>query len=107
MSRQARVVIPGCAHRVTQRGNNRQDVLFVDADRRHYLALLADSGRMPWPVKLGALVRWPKAVVEQWIANGASRRKRRLRCPAGGAGGAGAAGPACQTPRPAEKGNRP
>lgn len=31
---------------------------------------LADSGRMPRPVKLGALVRWSKAAVEQWIAAG-------------------------------------
>ncbi len=31
---------------------------------------LADSGRMPRPVKLGALVRWPRQVVEQWIADG-------------------------------------
>jgi len=31
---------------------------------------LADSGRIPRPVKLGALVRWPREVVEQWIADG-------------------------------------
>ena len=31
---------------------------------------LTDSGRMPRPVKLGALVRWPKAVVERWITDG-------------------------------------
>ena len=31
---------------------------------------LADSGRMPRPVKLGALVRWPKVVLEGWIAEG-------------------------------------
>jgi putative transposase len=35
------VVIPGCAHHVTQRGNNRQDVFFIDADREFYLATLA------------------------------------------------------------------
>ena len=34
MPRAARAVIPGCAHHVTQRGNNRQDVFFVDDDRR-------------------------------------------------------------------------
>jgi predicted DNA-binding transcriptional regulator AlpA len=30
----------------------------------------ADSGRMPRPIKLGSLVRWPRAVIEQWIADG-------------------------------------
>jgi len=34
---------------------------------------LSGSGRMPRPVKLGALVRWPRAVVEQWIAAGCPR----------------------------------
>ncbi|MGB2824039.1 MAG: transposase [Phycisphaerae bacterium] len=40
MPRFARVVLPGCVHHVTQRGNNRQDVFFVDDDRRAYLGLL-------------------------------------------------------------------
>ena len=31
---------------------------------------LSDSGRMPRPVKLGALVRWPHDQVESWIAAG-------------------------------------
>lgn len=29
-----------------------------------------DSGRMPKPIKLGSLVRWPRSVIEQWIAEG-------------------------------------
>ena len=32
--------MPGCHHHVTQRGNNRQDVFFVDDDRAVYLELL-------------------------------------------------------------------
>ncbi|MCC6487604.1 MAG: transposase [Candidatus Hydrogenedentes bacterium] len=40
MPRQARVVIPGMPHHITQRGNNRQDVFFVDDDRTTYLELL-------------------------------------------------------------------
>lgn len=40
MPRVARIVIPGMPHHVTQRGNNRQDVFFVDDDRRVYLELL-------------------------------------------------------------------
>jgi excisionase family DNA binding protein len=31
---------------------------------------LADAGKMPPPVRLGALVRWPRAAVEDWIAAG-------------------------------------
>ncbi|MHC4982299.1 MAG: transposase [Planctomycetota bacterium] len=44
MPRVARVVVPGCWHHVTQRGNNRQDVFFVDDDRRVYLELLGAQG---------------------------------------------------------------
>jgi len=36
---------------------------------------LADTGRMPRPVKLGALVRWSRLEIEGWIAQG---------CPANG-----------------------
>jgi excisionase family DNA binding protein len=31
---------------------------------------LADAGRMPRPRKLGALVRWSRAQVSEWIAGG-------------------------------------
>jgi len=41
MPRIARIVIPGIPHHITQRGNNRQDVFFVDDDRRVYLGLLS------------------------------------------------------------------
>ena len=40
MPRVARTVIPNVPHHVTQRGNNRQDVFFVDDDRREYLECL-------------------------------------------------------------------
>ena len=43
MPRLARIVIPGCPHHVTQRGNNRQDVFFVDDDRLTYLTLLGEE----------------------------------------------------------------
>jgi len=42
MPRLARVVIPGCPHHVTQRGNRREDVFFIDADRERYLELLGE-----------------------------------------------------------------
>ena len=41
MARLARIVVPGVAHHVTQRGNRRQDVFFADADYAAYLALVS------------------------------------------------------------------
>ena len=31
---------------------------------------LADAGRMPPPIKIGALCRWPRRAVDAWIADG-------------------------------------
>jgi excisionase family DNA binding protein len=31
---------------------------------------LSDSGKMPGPCKLGALIRWNRAAVESWIDQG-------------------------------------
>ena len=31
---------------------------------------LADGGKMPRPMKLGALVRWSESTLEDWIATG-------------------------------------
>lgn len=31
---------------------------------------LADAGKMPRPMKIGSLVRWPKAILAEWIAGG-------------------------------------
>ena len=45
MARLARIVIPGVAHHVTQRGNDRQDVFFTGDDRRVYLGLFCESAR--------------------------------------------------------------
>jgi putative transposase len=45
MARLARIVIPGAAHHVTQRGNRRLPVFFCDDDRLHYLALLAAAAK--------------------------------------------------------------
>lgn len=40
MSRVARIVVPGFAHHVTQRGNRRADVFETDEDRHAYLRFL-------------------------------------------------------------------
>jgi len=45
MPRLARAIAIGCAHHITQRGNNRQDVFFVDDDRRVYLELLQEQAQ--------------------------------------------------------------
>jgi putative transposase len=42
MPRTARIVIPQIPHHITQRGNNRQEVFFVDEDRKVYLSLLKE-----------------------------------------------------------------
>lgn len=43
MPKVARIVVPNCPHHVTQRGNNRQEVFFVDDDRVTYLDLLKEE----------------------------------------------------------------
>ncbi len=43
MPRLPRLIIPGVAHHLTQRGNRRQIVFFSDSDKSLYLKLLADA----------------------------------------------------------------
>ncbi|MGE4286955.1 MAG: transposase [Phycisphaerae bacterium] len=43
MPRKARIVLEGCPHHITQRGNNRQEVFFVNDDRTVYLELLKEQ----------------------------------------------------------------
>ena len=31
---------------------------------------LADAGKMPRPLKIGSLVRWPRGVITEWIEGG-------------------------------------
>ena len=45
MSRIARVVVPGIAHHVTQRGNRRERVFFSDEDYGFYLDLISAAAR--------------------------------------------------------------
>ena len=45
MPRLTRIVVPAQPHHVTQRGNNRQDVFFVDDDRHVYLGLLKEQSQ--------------------------------------------------------------
>jgi putative transposase len=43
MPRLARAIAVGCAHHITQCGNNHQDVFFADEDRQVYLQLLKEQ----------------------------------------------------------------
>jgi REP-associated tyrosine transposase len=43
MARLARVLMPGLAHHVTQRGNRRQTTFFSDLDYAAYLETLAEA----------------------------------------------------------------
>ena len=38
---------------------------------------LSDCGRIPHPVKLGALVRWRQEAMEEWISNGCPPCERK------------------------------
>ena len=40
---------------------------------------MADMGRMPRPVKLGALVRWSRTTLEQWITDGCPSCRKAVR----------------------------
>jgi predicted DNA-binding transcriptional regulator AlpA len=35
-----------------------------------HVSRMADTGQMPPPVRLGALVRWPSDSIDNWIASG-------------------------------------
>src|SRR3569623_1896464 len=43
MARLARIVVPGVAHHVTQRGNRRQEIFFSEHDYAAYRALVAEA----------------------------------------------------------------
>jgi putative transposase len=43
MARLARIVVPGLAHHVTQRGNRREAIFFEDGDHEIYRDLLAEQ----------------------------------------------------------------
>ncbi len=43
--------------------------LMLNCSSRHVYRL-SDAGRIPAPVRLGALVRWSRQEVEAWIAGG-------------------------------------
>jgi putative transposase len=53
MPRLARIVLPGAAHHLIQRGNRRQAVFFLAEDRQAYLKWLADASQR-WRLRIWA-----------------------------------------------------
>jgi excisionase family DNA binding protein len=56
-----------------------QDVAVLLKCSRRHVYRMADAGKMPAPLKLGALVRWDRDTLTRWIAAGCPpvRRARR------------------------------
>jgi excisionase family DNA binding protein len=52
----------------------------LDCSSRH-ICRLADAGRMPAPIRLGALVRWRRADLDSWLANGCPSVRKTRRQP--------------------------
>ncbi len=53
--------------------NDLMDVGEVAAKLRcskRHVYRLSDSGRLPRPVKLGALVRWNRQTIDRWLTDG-------------------------------------
>jgi excisionase family DNA binding protein len=50
----------------------------LNCSSRHVYRL-ADSGRMPKPVRVGALVRWRRTDLDAWLAAGCPSTRRELR----------------------------
>jgi excisionase family DNA binding protein len=44
----------------------------LDVSTRH-IRRLVDAGKCPQPVRLGKCIRWSRAAVERWIADGCPR----------------------------------
>ncbi len=47
----------------------------LDCSTRHVYRL-TDAGRLPSPLKLGALVRWRRADIDNWLAAGCPAVRR-------------------------------
>jgi excisionase family DNA binding protein len=47
------------------------DVATLLKSSSRHVRRLADGGKMPPPLRIGRLIRWPKATIDDWLANGA------------------------------------
>ena len=55
---------------VKKRLGSVKDVEAITSMDSRTILRYADSGRMPWGYKIGALRRWDLDEIEQWIKNG-------------------------------------
>jgi len=75
---ESKTATDGLENSVGGEGTPRESSLLIDVNEvarllacsARHVWRLADSGRMSRPVKLGALVRWPRKQIEAWIADG-------------------------------------
>ena len=56
MPRIARIIVPGLAHHVTQRGNRREPIFFEPGDQEVYRDLLAAQAREARGLRSGPIV---------------------------------------------------
>ncbi len=50
----------------------------LGVSQRH-IYRMADGGKMPQPLKVGSLNRWPQFSIEEWISSGCPRCDRRAK----------------------------
>lgn len=43
-----------------------------------HIRRLVDAGKCPPPVRLGACIRWPRVVIDTWIAGGCPNCRKRI-----------------------------
>ncbi len=66
----------------TERAGTMPEFLNVDgvgeilAVSPRHVRRMADEGKMPAPVRLGACVRWPRRTIEKWITDGCPSCRR-------------------------------
>jgi excisionase family DNA binding protein len=58
--------------------NLNQVAVRMGCSRRH-VRRLSERGDMPQPVRLGALLRWPRESLERWVAAGCPRANEEER----------------------------
>lgn len=60
---------------------NRQAVGEALGCSERHVQRLVDRGDMPQPVRIGALVRWQKQTIADWIQAGCPKPNRQVRVP--------------------------
>ena len=75
------------SERIAGRASSEYDAALLDVNQvasllscsARHVYRLADAGKMPRPVRLGALVRWSRTAVEDWIAKGCPSCRKAVR----------------------------